>query len=170
MVAGDDSAVAGVAGGRLVPDAVVPERPESGDPVVRALAFAGRALERAAARSELTLAQYRVLALVATGDERATAVARRLDLAKPTITAVVDGLVARGLMTRTTVEGDRRASRLVLTAAGVEALVRSEADMGEVVARVLAHADDPDAVVAALTDLDRAMTARMAARFAEEER
>ena len=57
----------------------------------RALALAARSLERAAGRVDLTLAQYRVLALIAAGDERASLLADRLAVAKPTITAVVDG-------------------------------------------------------------------------------
>lgn len=130
---------------------------------MRALALAGRALERAAARADISLAQYRVLALVATGDERATAVARHLDLAKPTVTAVVDGLVARGLMVRGEVAGDRRASRLILTPAGEDARRQVEAAMEAVLVRILAHADDPGAVTAALGDLDRALAARMTA-------
>ena len=59
----------------------------------RALTLAARALERAAAASDITLAQFRVLALVDAGDERSTLLADRLAVAKPTITAVVDGLV-----------------------------------------------------------------------------
>ena len=65
---------------------------------MRALALAARKLERAT--GDLTLAQYRVLALVAGGDERSSLVAERLAVAKPTITAVVDGLVERGLPRR----------------------------------------------------------------------
>src|SRR5262247_2755234 len=91
---------------------------------VRGLAFAARKLERSA--GDLTLAQYRVLALVAAGDERSSHVAERLAVAKPTITAVVDGLVERGLVTRSAVEGDRRSLRLALTPAGTGALRKAD--------------------------------------------
>ena len=73
---------------------------------VRVLARLARVLERA--DDELSLPQYRVLLMVSAGDERASLLASRLALAKPTITAVVDGLVERGYLQRSEVVGDRR--------------------------------------------------------------
>src|SRR5437667_450557 len=87
---------------------------------VRGLALAARSLEQAA--GDLTLAQYRVLAFVAAGAERSSLVARGLALAKPTVTAAVDGLVERKLLTREAVAGDRRSLRLAVTRAGASAL------------------------------------------------
>jgi DNA-binding MarR family transcriptional regulator len=133
---------------------------------VRALALAARKLERAT--GDLTLAQYRVLALVAAGDERSSLVAERLAVAKPTITAVVDGLVERGLLTREAVAGDRRSLRLVVTANGRKALAAAEDSMAAAIADVLEDARDRDAVIAGLHDLDDALstyyTRRLAAR------
>jgi DNA-binding MarR family transcriptional regulator len=133
----------------------------------RALALTARSLERAAAESDLTLAQYRVLALVAAGDERSTLLANRLAVAKPTITAVVDGLVERGFVTRGAVEGDRRSVRLALTAAGTAVLHKADKGMAEALHRLLDHARDRDALMAALGDLDDALTARSQARLRE---
>jgi DNA-binding MarR family transcriptional regulator len=134
---------------------------------VRALALAARKLERAT--GDLTLAQYRVLALVAAGDERSSLVAERLAVAKPTITAVVDGLVERGCLTREAVAGDRRSLRLVVTPTGRTALADVEESMAAAVADVLGDARDPDAIVASLLDLDDALSAyytrRLAARL-----
>ncbi|MGQ0825710.1 MAG: MarR family winged helix-turn-helix transcriptional regulator [Actinomycetota bacterium] len=123
---------------------------------VRAIAFAARKLERAA--GELTVAQYRVLALVADGDERSTLLAHRLAVAKPTVTAVVDGLVERKLLTREAVEGDRRSLRLALTPAGRRALEHTEAAMADALEAVLATTHDRSAVLGALAELDDAMT------------
>jgi DNA-binding MarR family transcriptional regulator len=134
---------------------------------VRALALAARALERACGAGELTLAQYRVLALVAAGDERSSLLANRLTAAKPTITAVVDGLVERGLLERGSVEGDRRSIRLGLTKPGRAALRRAEDEMTAALDRVLTHARDRDAVLTALADLDAALGARSEARLRE---
>jgi len=133
----------------------------------RALALSARALERAAGSRDLTLAQYRVLALVAAGDERSSLLADRLAVAKPTITAVVDGLVERGLIERTSVTGDRRSIRISLTKPGVQALRAVEKEMSETLARILSEADDPAALVVALGDLDDALVARSAARLRE---
>ena len=55
---------------------------------VRGLALAARSLEQSV--GDLTLAQYRVLAFIAAGNERSSLVARGLALAKPTVTAAVD--------------------------------------------------------------------------------
>src|SRR5262245_36455835 len=123
---------------------------------VRALALAARRLERASASCDLTLAQYRVLALVAGGDERSSLVAERLAVAKPTLTAVVDGLVERGFVTREAVAGDRRSSRLVVTTPGTRALEAAEVAMAESIDTVLDDAEDRDAVVGSLLDLDDA--------------
>jgi long-chain acyl-CoA synthetase len=133
----------------------------------RALALSARALERAAGTRDLTLAQYRVLVLVAAGDERSSLLADRLLVAKPTITAVVDGLVERGLIERTSVTGDRRSIRISLTKTGVHALRAVEKEMSETLGRILGEADDPAAIVAALGDLDDALAARSAARLNE---
>jgi DNA-binding MarR family transcriptional regulator len=131
---------------------------------VRALALAARRLERAA--GDLTLAQYRVLALVAGGDERASLVAERLAVAKPTITAVVDGLVERGFVTREAVAGDRRSTRLAVTALGKRALDAAEIAMAGSIDAVLDDAPDRAAVIASLLDLDDALSAFYMRRIA----
>lgn len=133
---------------------------------VRTLARLARVLERTS--GDLTLPQYRVLAMVAAGDERASHLADRLALAKPTITAVVDGLVERGLLSRSAVHGDRRAARIQVTADGRKALKVAEASMGERVRALLSRVEDPAAVVAALADLGRALDEATAERMAAE--
>ncbi len=136
----------------------------------RALALSARALERAAGECDLTLAQYRVLALVTAGDERSSLLAERLAVAKPTITAVVDGLVERGFIERASVQGDRRSIRLTLTKAGQQVLRVVERTMAETLERILGHAGDRAALLAALGDLDDALAARMHARIHGEVR
>jgi DNA-binding MarR family transcriptional regulator len=146
-----------------------PELPRADLPrAARALTLAARALERAAAVRELTLAQFRILVLIAAGDERSTRLAERLAVAKPTITAVVDGLVERGLVVREAVAGDRRSIRVALTPVGVVALAAAEDEMTETLTRVLEHARDRDALLGALLDLDDALALRMEARIRDE--
>jgi DNA-binding MarR family transcriptional regulator len=135
---------------------------------VRALAFAARSLERAA--GDLTLAQYRVLAFVAAGHERASIVAEGLALAKPTVTASVDWLVERGLLTREAVTGDRRSVRLAVTRRGAAALRAAEKSMGQRLEQVLDHARDREAVLSALCDLDDALAERMRLNLARAAR
>jgi DNA-binding MarR family transcriptional regulator len=124
----------------------------------RTLALLARVLERAA--GDLTLPQYRVLALVDAGDERATRLAGRLAITKPSVSAVVDGLVERGLLAREPVAGDRRAIRLRLTAAGSHALAEAEAAMAKRLEPLVDAITDRDAFVDGLDQLDQALLER----------
>lgn len=110
--------------------------------VVRTIARLARLIERA--DTDLSLPQYRVLAMVAAGDERATRLANRLNLAKPTITAMVESLVERGLIRREEVAGDRRAVSLQITPGGEAALEAAEAAMIGRVEPMLDRLDAPD--------------------------
>ncbi len=69
---------------------------------VRALARATRVLERAS--GELSLAHYRVLSAIASGEKRASRVAERLAIGKPTVSAAVEALAQRGLLLRSAVD------------------------------------------------------------------
>src|SRR5205807_2280650 len=129
------------------------------------IARLSRILERACA--DMSLPQYRLLAMVAEGDERATALAGRLALSKPTITAAVDGLVERGLVTREVVAGDRRAVVIRITAAGKNALGGAERAMNERLQSIIDRCDDPPAVTKAIEQLRQALDAAMEARMAE---
>ena len=84
-----------------------------------------RALERV--DTGLTPQQYRILKLAGAGGERSARLAERLAVAKPTLTATADGLVAAGYAQREAEAGDRRVVRLCLTAAGRAALERADA-------------------------------------------
>jgi DNA-binding MarR family transcriptional regulator len=133
---------------------------------VRALARVSRVLEHAS--GELSLAHYRVLAAVADGDERASRVAARLALGKPTISASVDALCRRGLLTREDVAHDQRAITLRLTAAGQAVLHETETAMTARLDAVLARTPRAADVAAALgrlgTGLDRLADERSATR------
>ena len=134
-----------------------------GDAHVRTLIRLARMLERGA--GDLSLPQLRVLALVDEGGERASQLAERLAVSKPTITAVVDGLVERGYLKRTADCDDRRATKITLTAAGRRALRDAEAAMSARLHDVLAYADDPQAIARALNDLGDAVTRARNARL-----
>ena len=131
---------------------------------VRTLARLARVLERSC--GEITLPQYRLLAMIAEGSERATALAGKLALAKPSVSAMVDALVERNLVTRAGVDGDRRAIRLQLTAAGEAALRSAEATMTENLQPLLDRCGDPELVEAALAQLTSALDAAVAERVA----
>ena len=131
---------------------------------VRALARASRMLERAS--SELSLAHYRVLSAVASGDERASRLARRLAVGKPAISAAVDALCARGLLERLGVAGDQRAAALRLTSAGEQTLARVETEMVRRVDDLCARTPDGALVLATLSWLGDAIDEARAEREA----
>jgi DNA-binding MarR family transcriptional regulator len=122
---------------------------------VRALARASSVLERAS--DELSLAHYRVLSAVASGQERASHVAARLALGRPTISAAVDSLSKRGLLERSGVDGDHRVAALRLTAEGEQLLTRVEAEMRQRIRDLASLTADPDRLLEALVWLGEAV-------------
>jgi DNA-binding MarR family transcriptional regulator len=116
--------------------------------------------------TDLSLPQYRVLGLLSSGHERAGDLAARLAVTKPTLTALVDGLVERGYVVRETPSGDRRAVRVSITDAGRAAAERAGQGFRRVLDEVLGHCADPDAVLVALDQLRVALDARWEARAA----
>lgn len=71
--------------------------------------------------------QYRLLVFLGEGTVAASALADWLSVSRPAITTLVDGLVARGLVDRSPVAGDRRRVDHLLTPAGVAALEQADA-------------------------------------------
>jgi DNA-binding MarR family transcriptional regulator len=128
----------------------------------RTIAMLGRVLERAA--GDLTLAQYRVLTLVASGDERATLLAGRLAITKPTVSAVVDGLAERGYLAREAVDGDRRAVRLSVTRAGTVALGAAESAMAERLEPLVDALEDRTPFIQSLDEIQAVLQERFKTR------
>ena len=131
----------------------------------RAVVRVTRRLEHAL--SELTLPQYRLLVMVASGDQRASKLAGRLALSKPTVTAVVEGLVERGFLARSVVSGDRRAVQLSLTDAGRAALASTDAAMEASLAGVLDRCSDPALAEAGMLQLAGALDRIVAEQMAD---
>ena len=132
---------------------------------VRALARATRVLERAS--GELSLAHYRVLAAIASGDERASRVANRLAIGKPTVSAAVEALAQRGLLLRSAVDGDQRVAVLHLTTEGQAVLARVEAEMIRRIDELCARTPDPGRLMESLVWLGAAIDDWQAQRAAE---
>ncbi|GAA4265706.1 MarR family winged helix-turn-helix transcriptional regulator [Frondihabitans peucedani] len=122
---------------------------------VRALARASRIVERAS--DGLSFADYRVLAAISTGEERASRLADRLAVGKPAISATVDSLARRGLILRGAVEGDARGTSLALSEEGAELFARMEARMTRQLELLAARTDDPAGVVRSLAALGDAV-------------
>jgi DNA-binding MarR family transcriptional regulator len=131
----------------------------------RALIRVARQLEHVS--TELTLPQYRLLVMVASGDQRASKLAGRLALSKPTVTAAVEGLVERGFLARSEVSGDRRAVCLSLTEAGCCALAATDAAMEQRLAWVLDRCPDPALAQSGLLQLAAALDRIVAEQVAD---
>ena len=132
---------------------------------VRAPARASSVLERSS--NELNLAHYRVLSAVASGEERASHVAAKLALGRPAISAAVDSLTQRGLLTRYEVDEDQRVAGLRLTAEGERLLAEVETEMRERLRDLCRRTPDGNELLEALVWLGRALDERRAERWAE---
>jgi DNA-binding MarR family transcriptional regulator len=132
---------------------------------VRALARVSRVVERAS--DELSFADYRVLAQLSSGEERASRLAKRLALGKPAISASVESLSKRGLIVRSSVEGDNRAVALSLSEDGVELFERMEGRMARQLELLCERTPDGAAVMQALAWLGDVVEIAVAQRFKE---
>jgi long-chain acyl-CoA synthetase len=84
-------------------------------------------VERALGEVDLSLAQFRLLANLSEGPSGASALAERLIVSKPSVTALADGLVERGLIERRPAPGDRRSVIHVLTDKGSRVVGEADA-------------------------------------------
>jgi long-chain acyl-CoA synthetase len=120
-----------------------------------AVARLARQLERALGSWDLSLPQFRVLGILAEGTSAASSMAARLAVTPPSITTVVDGLVARGLIERGLDPSDRRRLPLVLTTDGRALLRAAEAAVADRLGAIAASDSDPQEATAAIEGLRR---------------
>jgi long-chain acyl-CoA synthetase len=92
----------------------------------RTVARLARHVEVALATCELTVPQYRLLALLSEGSINASTLAERLVVSRPSVTALVDGLVARGMVKRGSDPSDRRHVTHLVTELGQQVLDRAD--------------------------------------------
>jgi DNA-binding MarR family transcriptional regulator len=127
-----------------------PDTREGLDEITDAVMTASRALVAVAARSlaateeRVSLAQYRVLVVLASrGPQRTADLAAALSVNPSTATRVCDHLVVKRLIRRQRATADRREVRLALSASGrhlvEEVTRRRRAEISRIVAAVPAH-------------------------------
>ena len=121
-----------------------------------------RLTERALDDVGLSLAQYRVLALLSLGPSMGVVLAERLAVSAPSISALVEGLVGRGFVTRKRDDVDRRRVQLALTEAGAALLAEADGVVGERLTELLTYLpeDRQQAVLDGLAALDEALDIR----------
>jgi len=134
--------------------------------VGRAAAWLSKQVELGLGSVELSLPQYRVLAMLEETSALSSDLAERLAVRPPTVTAVVDGLVTRGMVERRTVEGDRRRVDHVLTEHGREVLARADTAVDARLCEIAGHLESPAATEQAVEGLALWRRALVASRLA----
>lgn len=95
-------------------------------PGIRLLARLARVAEQSCQSTGISLPQYRLLVSVSGGPQRASELAARVGVSRPTLTSLVDGLEQAGLLKRVPVPTDRRGIQLVPTEEGLGAVERAD--------------------------------------------
>jgi len=119
----------------------------------RIAAWIARQVEVGLGESDLSLSQYRVLGLLAEGMALPSSMADRLDVRRPSISAVVDGLVSKGFVVRTHDEGDRRQVTHGITDEGRDVLATADRSVETRLASIAAYLDDDAEANQAMGDL-----------------
>ena len=114
----------------------------------RVAAWLSKRVEVALGQVELTLPQYRVLGILAEGSAAASGLADRLAVRRPSITALIDGLVARGFVDRRQEDTDRRRVELRLTPEGISTLARADVAVDEYLIAIAGHLPDKEEAMA----------------------
>lgn len=132
---------------------------------VRAISRMSRLVERAS--DSLSSADYRVMSAILEGEARASRLAHRLLLGKPTISSTVESLSKRGLIIKSSVEGDNRAVELSLSQSGTELFARMEARMTGQLEELAARTPNAEQVLQSLAWLGEAIEQTMQERSTE---
>jgi long-chain acyl-CoA synthetase len=119
----------------------------------RVAAWISRQVELGLIEGELSLSQYRVLSLLADGRALPSSMAHHLDVQRPSITAVVDGLVSRGYVVRFHAEDDRRNVTHQITGAGSDALMAADRAVEARLALIAESLEDEAEADRAMQDL-----------------
>jgi long-chain acyl-CoA synthetase len=107
-------------------------------------AWLAKRVEFALAQVDLTLPQYRVLGILAEGSAAASGLAGRLAVRPSSVTAIIDGLVARGLVDRKHEEDDRRRIALRLTDEGERIVAEADLTVDAYLESIATHLPDAD--------------------------
>lgn len=118
-------------------------------------AWLARQAELALSESDLSLPQYRVLNLLAEGIALPSSMADSLDVRRPSITAVVDGLAARGLVMREHDVEDRRKVTHSITDEGRRLLEIADGAVADRLYSIAGALEDDDRAAGAIDGLVR---------------
>ncbi len=126
----------------------------SNDVAVGVIARLSRVFETRLGAESMSLPQFRLLAFLSEGEWAASALADWLAVTRPSITALVDGLVERDWVERRESPDDRRRVLHQITPAGQAALASASGCLDETLDSLLDHLD-ADERARALDGLDQ---------------
>ncbi len=139
-------------------DAPATQGAEAPDPrlarAVRTIACVSRVMEQIGRIEGVSMPQYRLLLFLRHGPRRAGELAAKVAIKRPTLTALVDGLVKENRLRRVADEQDGRGVRIELTDEGRDALRRIEAELSELIEQ-LCLLGDRETLLASLDDLSQ---------------
>jgi long-chain acyl-CoA synthetase len=136
----------------------------------RTAAWLAKQVEIALSTVDLSLSQYRILGLLAEGSAMSSSLAERLAVRPPSVTAVIDGLVARGLVERTHSEDDRRRISLGITKSGQTVLDSADRAVNERLEQIAGGLGSARSTARAMDNLSlwhEALVIHRAARIAQ---
>ncbi len=119
----------------------------------RTAAWLAKQVELGLATVDLSCSQYRILGILAEGSEMSSSLAERLAVRPPSVTAVIDGLVTRGLVDRTHNENDRRRISLGITPEGETVLTSADRAVNERLEQIAGGLPSARSSARALDDL-----------------
>ena len=112
--------------------------------MARCIVSLGKQAEIALAEVGLSDAQYRMLGLLSRGTFSSSAAAALLSVSPPSITSIIEGLLERGLVERSSSVDDRRRVQLSLTEAGEAQLLAADVAVAHRLEHIASHASDQD--------------------------
>lgn len=112
--------------------------------MARSIVSLGKQAEIALAEVGLSDAQYRMLSLLSRGTFSSSTAATLLSVSPPSITSIIEGLLERGLVERSSSVEDRRRVQLSLTEAGEAQLLAADEAVAHRLEHIASYASDPD--------------------------
>ena len=112
--------------------------------MARCTVLLGKQAEIALAEVGISDAQYRMLSLLSRGTYSSSTAATLLSVSPPSVTSIIEGLLERGLVVRSSAADDRRRVELSLTEAGTAQLLAADEAVAGRLMQIASHAADQD--------------------------
>ncbi|MFP4512323.1 MAG: MarR family winged helix-turn-helix transcriptional regulator [Acidimicrobiales bacterium] len=135
---------------------------------VRGVALLAKVLDNTLHAHGLSPSQYRLLVFLLEKPSAATALAQSLDVTRPSLTGLVDGLVAKGFVVRAPDPDDRRRVTHQISTAGRAAVHEADEALQARLGQILANVEPDEAAGSAAAALEHWRSAIIATRASEK--